>query len=44
VIRAAGLVDFELGPPVDAFAGSVGEEKARRFGTLGYPIRARKPG
>jgi hypothetical protein len=44
VIRAAGLVDVELGSPVDTFAGAGGEEKARLFGTLGYSIRARKPG
>jgi hypothetical protein len=43
VIRAAGLVDVELGPPVDTFAGTSGEENARRFGTYGYPIRARRP-
>jgi len=43
VIRGAGLVDVELGPPVDTFAGAGGEEKARQFGTYGYPIRARKP-
>jgi len=44
VIGAAGLVDVELGPPVDTFAGAGGEDKARLFGTYGYPIRARKPG
>lgn len=43
MIRGAGLVDVELGPPVDTFAGAGGEEKARQFGTYGYPIRARKP-
>jgi hypothetical protein len=42
VIRGAGLVDIELGAPVDTFAGASGEEKARQFGTLGYSIRARK--
>ena len=44
MIRDAGLVDVELGPPVDTFAGASGEDKARRFGTYGYPIRARKSG
>ena len=44
MIRAAGLVDFELGPSVDAFAGAAGEEKARQVGTRGYPFSARKPG
>jgi hypothetical protein len=44
VILGAGLVDVELGAPVDTFAGAGGEEKARQFGTLGYSIRARRPG
>ena len=44
MILGAGLVDVELGAPVDTFAGAAGEEKARQFGTLGYSIRARKPG
>jgi cobalt-zinc-cadmium resistance protein CzcA len=43
VIRGVGLIDVEYGPPVDTFAGAGGEEKARRFGTYGYSIRARKP-
>jgi hypothetical protein len=43
VIQAAGLIEVELGPAVDAFAGARGEGKARQFGTYGYPIRARKP-
>ena len=44
MIRGAGLVDVELAAPVDTFAGAGGEDKARQFGTLGYSIRARKPG
>jgi hypothetical protein len=44
VIRGAGLIDVELGSPVDTFAGAGGEDKARLFGTLGYSIRARRPG
>jgi len=28
---------------VDTFGGAGGEEKARLFGTWGYPIRARRP-
>ncbi len=43
MIQGAGLIDVELGPAVDAFAGARGEGKARQFGTYGYPIRARKP-
>lgn len=44
MIEAAGLVDVEFGPATDTFEGAGGEESARQFGTLGYPIRARKPG
>lgn len=36
-------MDLEFGPPVDTFQGAGGEESARAFGTMGYPIRARKP-
>jgi hypothetical protein len=43
VIGAAGLVDIELGNPLDTFAGAGGERSARKYGTLGYSIRARKP-
>jgi hypothetical protein len=43
VIRGAGLVDVEFGPIVDTFGGAGGEDKARKYGTNGYPIRARKP-
>ncbi len=43
VIEGAGLVDVEFGPVMDTFAETEGEEKARSFGTFGYPIRARKP-
>jgi len=42
-MTAAGLTDVGFGPRVDTFAGAEGEEKARLFGTYGYPIRARKP-
>ncbi len=43
MIGGAGLVDVELAKPVDTFAGARGEENARKFGTYGYSIRARKP-
>jgi hypothetical protein len=43
VIAGAGLVEVEIANPVDTFAGASGEEKARRFGTYGHSIRARKP-
>lgn len=28
---------------IDTFGGASGEDKARKYGTNGYPIRARKP-
>jgi hypothetical protein len=28
---------------VDTFEGAEGEANARRFGTFGYPIKARRP-
>jgi hypothetical protein len=37
------LTDVRFGPICDTFRGAGGEEKARRFGTTGYPIFARKP-
>jgi len=39
----AGLADVEFGPIADTFGGAGGEDKARKFGTYGYPIRARRP-
>ena len=44
MIENAGFENVEFGPSVDTFRGAGGEENARAFGTLGYPIRARKPG
>lgn len=43
MIEGAGLVAVEYGPVTDTFAGAGAEEKARSFGTYGYPIRANKP-
>ena len=43
MIGLAGLVDVEMGPMVDTFAGAGGEDSARKFATYGLPIRARKP-
>ncbi len=42
MISGAGLVGVELAGQIDTFGGASGEEKARRFGTSGYAIRARK--
>ena len=39
----SGLADVEFGPIVDTFGGAGGENQARKFGTYGYPIRARRP-
>src|SRR5205823_2436242 len=38
-----GWADVVIGPRIDSFAGASGQDKARQFGTYGYPIRARKP-
>jgi hypothetical protein len=43
VISGAGLIDVEMGPMVETFAGASGEEKAKQFGTYGLPIRAQRP-
>ncbi len=43
MIGGAGLVDIELANPIDTFAGATGERSARKYGTLGYSTRARKP-
>ena len=43
MITGAGLVEVELANPLDTFGGSAGEKNARKFGTYGYSIRARKP-
>jgi hypothetical protein len=43
IIEGAGLIEVEYGPIVDTFGGAAGEAKARKYGTYGYPIRARKP-
>jgi len=43
VITGAGLVEVELANQLDTFAGAEGEKSARKFGTYGYSIRARKP-
>jgi hypothetical protein len=43
VIEETGFVDVEFGSMVDTFAGANAEEKARKYGSYGYAIRARKP-
>lgn len=44
MISGAGLVEVQLANPIDTFAGAGGQAQAKQFGTLGYSIRARKPG
>jgi SAM-dependent methyltransferase len=43
VVRDAGFVAIEVGPPVDTFGGARGEPNARRFEVFGHPFIARKP-
>jgi SAM-dependent methyltransferase len=43
VVRDAGFVDVEVGPPVDTFGGARGEPNARRYDVFGHPFLARKP-
>ncbi len=38
-----GLIDIEIGPPVDTFGGAGGEKNARAFEVFGYAFRAVKP-
>jgi arsenite methyltransferase len=44
LLRDAGFVDIETGPPVDTFGGAPGEANARAFDVAGHPFFARKPG
>lgn len=43
VLAAAGFVDVEVGPPVDAFADAAGETNARRFDVQAHVLSARTP-
>ena len=42
MLEDVGFVDVTIGPPVDTFAGSSGEEKARIYAVHGYPFLARR--
>lgn len=42
-MRDAGLVDVEVGPPVDAFGDAPGETNARRFDVFAHVFMGRKP-
>ena len=43
MLEDVGLVDVQIGPPVDAFGGARGQENARAFEVYGYAFLARKP-
>ena len=43
MLRDVGLVDVQVGPAVDTFAGARGEANARAFDVFGYSFLARKP-
>ena len=43
MLEDSGFVDVVIGPPVDTFGGSQGEEKARSYEVFGYAFLARKP-
>jgi arsenite methyltransferase len=43
LLRGAGFVDCEVGPPVDTFEGARGEGNARAFDVLAHPFLARRP-
>ena len=38
-----GVVDVQIGDPVDTFGGTTGEEKARAYEVFGYSFLARNP-
>ncbi len=44
MMRQAGFVDVEVGPPVDVFRDAGGEANARAFAVYGYAFLAHKPG
>lgn len=39
----SGFVGVEVGPPVDTFGGSRGEQNARAYEVFGFAFLARKP-
>ncbi len=44
MMRRAGFVDIEVGPPVDVFGGAEGEANARAYEVYGYAFVAYRPG
>jgi hypothetical protein len=43
MVENIGLIDIEIGPPVDTFADAGGEKSARAFEVFGYAFCAVKP-
>jgi hypothetical protein len=43
MMRQAGFVNVDVGPPLDVFGGAGGEAKARTFAVYGYAFLAHKP-
>jgi arsenite methyltransferase len=43
LLRDAGFVDRQVGPPVDIFGGAPGEANARVFEVVSHPFLAHKP-
>lgn len=44
LLQAAGFIDISVGPAVDAFGGSGGEQNARAFDVFAHVFLATKPG
>jgi arsenite methyltransferase len=43
IVREAGFVDRQVGPPVDTFGGAAGESNARAYDAVAHTFLARKP-
>jgi methanogenic corrinoid protein MtbC1 len=43
MLEEAGFTAIEIGPPVDTFVGTIGEDKARAFDVYGYAFLAHRP-
>jgi hypothetical protein len=43
MLEESGLINVDIGAPVDTFGGAGGESKARLFEVFGYAFVAHKP-
>ena len=43
MLEEIGVIQMDIGPPVDTFGGAGGEGKARLFEVFGYAFLAHKP-